>query len=84
MSLEETLDTQQSGAVRIDAGDETWTLGPGEVVATLHTDPFEAFRLLGGRRAAEQIRDAKWSGDVDAVIGQLSRYPLPERPLVEG
>jgi hypothetical protein len=47
----------------------------------------EVLRLMGyevgGRRSEDQIRAMDWNGDVDPIIGVLSRYPLPTSDLVE-
>lgn len=45
--------------------------------------PFDALRALSGRRTEEEIRQLDWQGDIDAVIGRLSPFPLPVRSLGE-
>ena len=83
MSFEETLNEATSATVEIAVGDEKWVLGSGPIVAALSASRYDAFRALGGRRSAEQIRALDWQGDVDAVLPVISRYPLPEQPIVE-
>lgn len=79
----ESLVADADGAVGLVIGDERLTLGPDPVVATVATDRFEAFRVLGGRRSEAQIRALDWTGDVDRVVHRLSRYPLPTTDLVD-
>lgn len=69
------------GAVTVSVGDAEWTLGPPPAVASLTTDRFELFRALGGRRSEAQLRALAWTGDVDAIVPVLSRYPLPAHDL---
>ncbi len=82
-SFEETVVEAGVGGVRVQLTDEDWIIGPDPVVATITTDPFELFRALGGRRSETQIRSLAWTGDADAVIPLVSRYPLPEHPLTD-
>lgn len=82
-SFHQTLVEAGIGAVRVDAGGDEWTLGAGEVVAGWTTDRFECFRALGGRRDEAQIRQAAWTGEVDRIVGLVSRYGLPTQGIVE-
>jgi hypothetical protein len=85
-SCHNDLAAQGAGALGVhptDPPEERWTLGAGSEVATLQAARFELFRALGGRRTERQIRAMDWTGDVDAIVGVLSRYPLPARDLVE-
>lgn len=66
-----------------DSPQQRWTLGTGSEVATLKAARYELFRAFGGRRSEHQLRAMDWIGDVDAIIGVLSRYPLPTSDLVE-
>ena len=63
--------------------DDTWILGPGAVVACVAVNRFDAFRCLGGRRSETQIRGFNWTGEVDRVLGVVSRYPLPLADILE-
>ena len=40
-------------------------------------DAFEILRACAGRRTLDAIAAYAWSGDADAFIGRLSRYPVP-------
>lgn len=71
------------GVETSDSPEQRWLLGTGSEVATLKASRYELFRALGGRRSEHQLRAMDWIGDVDAVIGVLSRYPLPTSDLVE-
>ena len=83
ISFEESLAEAGVGAVDIEVGDESWTLGPGAAVASVRADRFELFRALGGRRSAARIRTLAWRGALDSIVPLVSRYPLPSTDLVE-
>ena len=83
ISFEEELQESALGSVVVRLPDEEWTLGSGTVVLTLMGNRFEMFRCLGGRRSQEQIRAMAWKGNLDLVLPVVSRYPLPEHPIVE-
>ena len=76
-SFHQALTDASVGQVLVSSDGRTYELGMGEVVASVTAEPFELFRALGGRRSASQIRTLGWSGDLDAVIAHVSRYPLP-------
>jgi hypothetical protein len=59
---------------------DTWH---GQRSSDAKASRYELFRALGGRRSEHQLRAMDWIGDVDAIIGVLSRYPLPTGDLVE-
>jgi uncharacterized protein (TIGR03083 family) len=85
-SCHRDLVAQDVGGLGVETSDsphERWTLGTGSEVATLKASRYELFRALGGRRSEHQLRAMDWIGDVDALIGVLSRYPLPTNDLVE-
>ena len=80
------LVAQDVGGLVVETSDspqQRWTLGTGSEVATLKASRYELFRALGGRRSEHQLRAMDWIGDVDAMTGVLSRYPLPASDLVE-
>src|SRR6478609_7364027 len=60
-----------------EIGSETRVIGPGDVAASVTTEPFEMLRACAGRRTADAIAAYRWSGDVDAFIGRISRYDTP-------
>jgi uncharacterized protein (TIGR03083 family) len=80
-SLDGALRSAERGAVEIAVDGESHVAGAGKVRASLRGDPFEVLRALSARRSRDQIRALDWSGDVDAVLDLLARYPLPARPL---
>ena len=85
-SCHRDLVAQDAGGLGVETSDppeQRWTLGTGSEVATLRASRYELFRALGGRRSECQLRAMDWIGDVDAIIGVISRYPLPTRDLVE-
>ena len=82
-SFEETLEQVDVGAVDIDVGDEHWHLGSGPLRATVTAERYELFRSLGGRRTLDEIRALRWTGDRDAIVGVVSRYPVPADSLHE-
>ena len=82
-SFEEELNEEKIGSVDVTVDDEHWTVGSGDTVAAVSAPRYEMFRSLGGRRSEDQIRALEWSGAVDAVMPVISRYPLPEQPIIE-
>jgi hypothetical protein len=85
-SCHRDLVAQDVGGLGVETSDspqQRWTLGTGSEIATLKASRYELFRALGGRRSEDQIRAMDWIGDVDPLIGVLSRYPLPTSALVE-
>ena len=71
------------GALRLSTGGRTWSLGEGELVVALETEPFELMRLLGSRRSRAQLLAAGWEGDVEPFLGALAHMPLPDHDIVE-
>jgi uncharacterized protein (TIGR03083 family) len=63
-----------AGAVVVRGGDESWTAGTGEVVATVTAGRFELLRAFGGRRTEAEVRALGWTGDVDRVLPFVSAY----------
>jgi len=82
-SLDDTLHRAGVGALTVRVGDESWTLGTGDVVASVRASAYELFRALGGRRSLDEIAALEWSGDSDRFAGLLSRYPAPQHSLGE-
>ena len=62
------------GAVVVQVGDEGWTAGDGEVVATLTTERLPLLRAFGGRLGADEVRTFSWSGDVERVLPFVNAY----------
>ena len=82
-SFEETLESAGLGAVEVSVGDEHWTLGTGATIASVSAGRFPLFRSLGGRRTLDQIRALRWDGDVETIVPLVSRYPVPQEPIIE-
>jgi uncharacterized protein (TIGR03083 family) len=71
-------------ALRIVAGPQEWTLGQGEVGATLTASPEVVGRVLSGRRSAAQVRTLPWDGDCSPYLDHISVFgPLPEADVIE-
>lgn len=73
------------GALEIRSGDQSWTVGEGEPVATLTAEPFELMRALSGRRTPEQIAAMDWTGDPTPFLPAFEGGPFtfPPEPIVE-
>jgi uncharacterized protein (TIGR03083 family) len=82
-SLDETLRARGIGALELIVGEERHVAGSGAAVASVKGDAFEILRSLSGRRSLRQIRALDWTGDVDLLAPQLSRYPAPEDDIVD-
>jgi len=76
-SLGQDMADAHVGALAVETGIETRVVGPGDVAASVTTEPFEMLRACAGRRTADAIAAYRWSGDVDAFIGRISRYETP-------
>jgi uncharacterized protein (TIGR03083 family) len=59
------------GAVVVRAGEESWTVGRGDVVATVGADRLPLFRAFGGRTSPDGLA---WTGDVDRVRSAVDAY----------
>lgn len=67
-------------------GEKTWYLGEGardgaEVVLDL--DPYEAARMLMGRRTYEEMAAYPWVGEAAPYLPLIHQFTVPERPLGE-
>jgi len=72
--------------VHLITGEKTWFLGEGardgaEVILAL--DPYEAARMLMGRRTYEEIAAYPWVGDATPYLPLLHQFTVPEQPLGE-
>lgn len=65
------------GALAVETGPETRVVGPGDVAASVTAEAFEILRACAGRRTADAMAAYRWSGDVDAFLGRISRYETP-------
>jgi len=69
--------------VRVVIDGEEHLVGDGAPAVTLNATPFEALRILGSRRTVAEIRDARFEGDLDAVVGGLLHMDPPVASLGE-
>lgn len=58
-------------------------VGEGEPELTLEASAFEALRLLGSRRTIDQLRAARFTGDLDRYLPGLVHMDLPAVALGE-
>ena len=83
LSLGEQLDATDRGALVVQHGAATDTIGAGETVASLRIDDFEFVRALTGRRCVEQIAAYDWDGAFTPEHLVLARFTARPDPLVE-
>ena len=73
--------------MQIHTGDKTWYLGKDarevEPAVTLKVDPYEAARMLMGRRTYDEIRALDWEGSPEPYLTYLHRFTVPEQSLDE-
>ncbi len=82
-SLGEQLDAGNIGAITVEHGGATDTVGSGEPVASLRIDDFEFVRALTGRRCVEQLAAYDWDGAFAPEHLVLARFAARPDPLVE-
>jgi uncharacterized protein (TIGR03083 family) len=71
-------------ALRVSAGDQEWTIGPGEPAASVTApDCFELLRAMIARRSRSQIEGWKWDGDPTPYLDHFAPWPLRDTDLVE-
>ncbi|TCN33448.1 uncharacterized protein (TIGR03083 family) [Kribbella orskensis] len=66
------------GTLSIITPDGTYQLGSGEPSAEVHTETYELFRAIFGRRSPSQIESWQWPADARSWSAAVSR--LPQRP----
>ena len=67
-------------------GEKTWYLGDGAregADVILDLDPYEAARMLMGRRTYDEIAAYPWVGDPASYLPLLHQFTVPERSLGE-
>ncbi len=73
--------------IQIHTGEKTWFIGKDarevEPAVTLKVDPYEASRMLMGRRTYEEMRQLDWEGDPEPYLRYLHRFTVPEKSLGE-
>lgn len=70
--IDRVLRKRELPALEVRAGDQQWTLGEGEPVASVTVDAHELFRAVAGRRSPAQIRAWDWQGDPGPSAAALS------------
>ncbi len=72
--------------MRLITGEKTWYLGEGarqRADVVLDLDPYEAARMLLGRRTYEEIAAYPWVGDATPYLPLIHQFTVPEQPLGE-
>jgi uncharacterized protein (TIGR03083 family) len=71
--------------IEISVGGGHWMAGAADRLpgACLRTTPFEALRVLSGRRTPGEIAKLDWSGPPDSYTAILSAFPFPAASLEE-
>lgn len=67
-------------------GEKTWYLGDGAregADVVLEIDPYEAARMLMGRRTYEEMAAYPWTGDPGPYLPLLHQFTVPESALGE-
>ena len=79
------LDLAQHGrpAFRAVIDGREHVVGEGDPQLTLEATSFEALRLLGSRRTIDQVRAARFTGDLDRYVHCLFHMDLPTSDLGE-
>ena len=86
VSADQRITSAGLAPMHLITGDKTWFLGAGardgaEVVLDL--DPYEAARMLMGRRTYEEMAAYPWVGDGAPYLPLLHQFTVPEHPLGE-
>ena len=81
--LSRRFTTERIPALRLLAADNAWVIGDGSPTGSVRSSPFEASRMLTGRRSVGQIRALEWDGDPSPWIGHMSLFPIRATDLVE-
>lgn len=58
-------------------------VGDGEPSLTLTASAFETLRLLGSRRTYDELRNARFDGDLDSHLASVTHMDLPAESLGE-
>lgn len=71
-------------ALQLRSGDQEWTLGEGDVAATVAAPAAVLLRAVSGRRSAAQVRALTWDGDPDPYLALFGPFGgLPAEDVVE-
>ncbi len=70
--------------MQLITGEKTWYLGAREgAEVVLDLDPYEAARMLMGRRTYEEIAAYPWVGDPTPYLPLIHQFTVPEKSLGE-
>ncbi len=72
--------------MRLTTGEKIWFIGEGArdgVDVVLDLDPYEAARMLMGRRTYEEMAAYPWVGDAAPYLPLIHQFTVPERSLGE-
>lgn len=72
--------------MRLVTGEKTWFIGEGAregADVALELDPYEAARMLMGRRTYEEMAAYAWVGDGSTYLPFIHQFTVPERSLDE-
>lgn len=84
LTLHDGLVAAELGSILIDAPEGTWRSHEAEPGWTIQASAWEAFRAIGSRRTADELRALPADGGVEAFIPVLDAHlPLPRTSLRE-
>ena len=84
LTLLDGLTAADVGSIVIESPEGTWRSHDAEPGWTISAPAWEAFRAVGSRRTADELRALPGSGDVEAFIPVLDDHlPLPRTSLRE-
>ena len=72
--------------MRLITGEKVWFIGEGAregADVALELDPYEAARMLMGRRTYEEMAAYPWVGDPTPYLPLIHQFTVPEQPLGE-
>jgi hypothetical protein len=84
LTLLDGLTAAGTGSIVIDAPEGRWRSHDAEPGWTIRTSAWEAFRAVGSRRTADELRALPADGDVEPFLAVLDAHlPLPRTSLAE-
>jgi len=78
-SLDALIRSRSLPSLRLETDDGTWQLGDPDTAPsqlTLRVTPFDAVRMIGGRRSFGQLRAADWGGDPEPLFAMFDTSPV--------
>jgi uncharacterized protein (TIGR03083 family) len=86
VSADQRVRTAGLAPMRLITGEKVWFIGDGAregADLTLDLDPYEAARMLMGRRTYEEMAAYPWLGDPAPYLPLIHQFTVPEHPLGE-